>query len=106
MPKRKLASKMLTVANTIVYECPRERSTEIVGISMCNVSGAKANLRIYHVIPADTAGISNALFYDYAIDTHSTTFLDATIYMSPGDKLIAYASAASSIAVSVYGIEA
>lgn len=105
-PNRKLASKILTVANTIVYECPRERSTEIVAISLCNVSGAKVSMRLFHVIPADTAGTSNAIFYDYAIDTHSTTFVDSTLYMSPGDKLVAYASAASAITIIVYGIEA
>jgi len=106
MPKRKLASKTLTVANTIVYECPRERSTEIVAISMCNISGAKVNLRLFHVIPVDTAANHNAIFYDYAIDTHSTTFVDSTLYMSPGDKLVGYASAASAIAIMVYGVEA
>lgn len=104
-PNRKLASKTLTVANTTLYECPRDRSTEIVSISICNVSGTKATLRLFHCIPAETAGTSNAIFYDYAIDTKSTVMLDSTIYLLPGDKLVGYASAASSITVMIYGIE-
>lgn len=106
IPNRKLASRNLTVANTVLYECPRSRTAQIVLLAMCNISTTKASLRLYHVTSSDTASSNNALFYDYSVDSHSTTIVDATFYMTGGDKLIAYGSAAASITVTVYGIEA
>ena len=105
-PSRRLASRLLPAANLTVYECPQGRTCSVQCITVANVTGASANLRLFHVIPTESAGTANAIAYDVAVANGTVTAFELPITLTAGDKLVAYASIASALCVVCYGSEA
>jgi hypothetical protein len=71
----------------------------------CNTHSSKVTLRVFHVIPGESAGTSNALFYELDCASYTTTVAEFAVHMGAGEKLIARGGTASHIAVTVYGVE-
>lgn len=104
-PSRRLAARLLPAANLTVYECPQSRTCSISCVTVASVSGSSANLRIFHVIPAETAGTANAIAYDMPIPSGTMTAFEIGLTLTAGDKLVAYSSSASALCVILYGSE-
>ena len=105
-PRRKLAARALTTANMNVWECPINRSARVDAVLVCNIATAQVNFRLWHVTPTEVAQQATALFYDLVLRPNSTTVLEVPIYMNSGDRLVGYASASSSLGISVFGEDA
>ena len=104
-PMRRLEAPLAKVANTIIYECPSGKSATIESITMCNTHTGTVSLRVFHTSANETAGATNALYYDIALRAASTTVDDSRRYLNSGDRLTIYASTASVVAVAVHGVE-
>lgn len=102
---RKLVSRLAQAANTILYECPSGRGATVVSIVIANTHTGRVTYRLFHLLPAETAAVSNALMYDITLQANTTAVMDFPVYMSTGDRLVAYASTASVVNTSVYGSE-
>jgi hypothetical protein len=105
-PSRRLAARLLPVANLTVYECPQSRTCSVACVTVANVTASSASLRMFHVIPGEKAGTSNALAYDMPIPAGTMTAFEIGITLTTGDRLVAYASTASALCVMLYGSEA
>lgn len=103
--RRRLASRMPSTTATVIYEVPQGMSARIVKMFLCMTQTGSTTLQLHHVRPGETAGITNALYYDLSLAAKTTTVVDETLYLSGGDKIVAAASAASHICVTLYGEE-
>ena len=103
--RRKLSARALVTTNLIVYQCPADRLVRVDSIIVCNVSSSQVNFRLWHTNPSESPGQPTALFYDMIVRPNSTMTLEVPIYMTSGDKLVGYASVASSLGISVFGEE-
>ena len=100
---RKLASRLALVANTVVFECPSGRSIVIPTIVIANTNSSRVTFRLFHLLPNETAGTSNALLYDVVLEANTSLFLDSRVPVNAGDRIVAYASTASVVAITLYG---
>jgi len=103
--RRKLVSRTVPIAatNTVVLEA--RSNTSIDAIVASNSSSGNLSIRIFHVWPDESAGYGNALIYDAVIRANSAYVVPHPVYMTAGDRLIAYASTAAVLGVTVYGVE-
>ena len=102
---RKLGSRLALAANTVVFECPASRSIVVSSLVVANTSTSRVSFRLFHLLPTETAGTSNALLYDVVIEANSSLFLDSRLNLNAGDKIVAYASTANVAAVTIYGAD-
>lgn len=105
-PNRRLAARLLSAKNMTVYECPQSRTCGVTSVVIANVTAAAEEIGLHHVIPTESAGISNALLYAVSIAANSTIVVELAIALTAGDKLIAQGSTGSALCVTVYGSEA
>lgn len=104
-PRRRLAARVLPATDALVYECPSGRIAEVETMVFCNTHSSKVTLRVFHVIPGESTGTSNALFYELDCAAHTTTVAEFAVHMGAGEKLIARGGTASHISATVYGVE-
>ena len=104
-PMRRLAARTLPAANLIVYECPAGRSTNIETMVFCNTHSAKVTLRVFHLIPGESAGTTNALFYELDCAGYTSTVVEFPVHMGAGDRIVCRAGTASHICATLYGVE-
>lgn len=102
-PRRKLASRALIASNSIILECPIDRSLRVDAIVVCNIASTQVTFRLWHTLPVESATQATALFYDMIVRPNSTLILELPMHMNSGDRIIAYASAASSLGISLFG---
>lgn len=103
--RRKLCARLLPAANLILWECPVAKSVTVSSINICNTGTVQTNFRLFHLIASESASVTTALMYDMLLQANETTLYELQAYMNPGDRLVAYASTASAVAVSVFGSE-
>ncbi len=104
-PARRLGARMAQDVPSTLYEAPANRSARIDTIFITSVHSGSEALRIHHVRPGESPSMSNALYYDLSVAAKSTTVVDATIYMTPGDKIVIQTSASDHVCVTLYGEE-
>ena len=102
-PRRKLCARTVAAANTIMWECPKDRSTTVSSVIVCNTSTSQVTFRLFHTTPAESASATTALFYDLILRPNTTTVFEFKAFMNSGDRLIAYASTAAVVGVSIFG---
>lgn len=100
---RKLASRLALASNTVVFECPVNRSIYVPTMIVANTNTSRVSFRLFHLLPNETAGTSNALLYDVSIEANSSLFIDSRVSINAGDRIVAYASTANVVAISLYG---
>jgi len=105
-PSRRIVSRLLPAANLTCYECPQGRTCSLTFVNVANVTAAAASLRMFHVIPKETATTANAIAYDMSIPAGTTVAFELPFTLTSGDKLVAYSSVASALCVMLYGSEA
>lgn len=104
-PRRRLGARLAQLTALSVYETPADRTARIDKMFLCSVHTGNATVRVHHLKPGETASTSNALFYDLQLSAKTTQTIDATLWMSPGDKLVIIGGTADHICVTVYGEE-
>ena len=104
-PSRKLASMSCTATERTLYECPSGKTCEIRHMHFTSTHTGSEPVSLWHVKASEATAFSNALFYEYGLSAKAYLSEDAPIFMLPGEKLIAKASAADRITITIYGIE-
>jgi hypothetical protein len=101
----RLAQAEATTTYATIYTTPAATRTYIKNIDICNTTSG--TLRFYiHLIPkGDTAGVSNALFYNAPINANTTVQWTGSDILTPGD-LVQIKGSAAGIAVTITGGEA
>lgn len=102
---RKLASRLALASNTVIFECPANRSISLPTIVIANTHTSRVSVRLFHLLPNETAGTSNALLYDVMLDPNTSFFIDSRLCVNAGDRIVAYASTTNVLAVTIYGEE-
>ena len=80
--------------NTTVYTVPAVTKTIVKNINFCNSTVAAITVRVFAVPFGGSAGVSNALFYDYEIPEYFS--INKNMYLildTVGDFLVVYVSA-------------
>ena len=104
-PRRKLGSMLAKASAKTIYEVPANMSARIDTLVLCSTHSGTETITVQHVRPGETAGTSNSIYFDFSVSAKNSTFLDATLWMSAGDKILISASTADRICVTLYGEE-
>ena len=101
----RLAQAETTTSYVTIYTTPSLTRTYVKNIDICNTTSG--SLRFYiHLIPkGDTAGTSNALFYNAPINANTTVQWTGSEILTPRD-LIQIKGSAAGISVTITGGEA
>lgn len=100
---RRIAASLARATASSIYEVPQGKSVRISSVSICNTGSARLTVRLHHVLPGESAALSNAIFYDLEVAGYSTV-IDYTVRtMNSGERIFAQASTASVASFIVYG---
>lgn len=102
---QKLAQVQLGIADAQIYLTPGGTTTTITAIYITETSATARTFRLHQVDAAGSSAASNALFYDHGIGANRTIKDGAGIILEPAQMLRGLASAATSVTVTVFGIE-
>lgn len=105
-PSRKLAAHLAKAAAHHIYECPTDRTATVASMWITNTHSGNETVRVHHCRAGETVAASNALVYDLAVNSKTTTVYDQPIFMVGGDRVWVLASAADRVAITLYGSEA
>ena len=97
-------SQLGTVSSTL-YTVPSSTTTTVKQIALCNTAAANRTVAVYLVPSGGSASASNAILYDVAVDSKSTTFVNLSAVMATGDFIQASASVAASVTIHSFGIQ-
>jgi hypothetical protein len=99
-----LVSQQLANSETAIYTCPASKSVVIDTATLCNTSGATVAVYLSVVKTGGTAGAANRVAIIPALlPSDSTSVVELTGFLGPGDFISGYASAATSVAIVLRG---
>lgn len=104
-PRRRLAQAVPTSTTLRLYQCPAGKATRIDAIYVTNIHSGSTDVSIHHIVPGETAGTSNALYYQVTVAKGSVLIDDAPKYLLPGDQIMVSSSTGAHVTVTVYGEE-
>jgi len=99
------APAQLGTSPSTLYTVPGSTTTVVKQIALCNTAAANRTVAVYLVPSGGSSSTSNAILYDVAVDSKSTTFVNLSAVMATGDFIQASASVASSVAIHSFGIQ-
>jgi len=102
-PSRRIAAGLAKTTASSIYEVPQGRSGRVSSVSICNTGASRVTVRLHHVLPGESAALSNAIFYDLELAGYSTVIDYTARSMNSGERIFAQASTASVVAFMVYG---
>lgn len=83
-----------TTTNTTVYTVPAATKAIIKNCLMCNTTASAITVRVFAVPNGGSAGVSNALLYDYSIPANETFTRNMyQVLDTAGDFIVVYVSA-------------
>jgi len=101
----KLGQAAITTGVTTLYTVPALTRTFVKNMDIVNTSAGALTYRIFLVPSAGTAGATNALFYDFPIDSKENIQWTGTQILNAGDTIQIQASSAG-ITITASGAEA
>lgn len=104
-PRRRLAQAVANSSTLRLYQCPAGKAARIDAIYVTNIHSGASDVSIHHVVPGETAGTSNAIYYQVAVAKAAVLIDDAPKYLLPGDQLMVASSTGAHVVVTVYGEE-
>lgn len=105
-PSRKLSAQFAKASVHHIYECPSDRTATVASMWIVNTHSGNETVRVHHCRAGETPVASNALVYDFGVNSKTTTVFEQSIFMVGGDRLWVLASAADRVAITLYGSEA
>lgn len=105
-PSRKLSAQFAKASAHHIYECPSDRTATVASMWIVNTHSGNETVRVHHCRAGETPVASNALVYDFGVNSKTTTVFEQSIFMVGGDRLWVLASAADRVAITLYGSEA
>lgn len=98
----------LPAEGSYTYQVPVSTTTIVKQILLTNVSSDPRSITMW-LKPSATAyasvGLGNIIYYDLLISPNNTLALNLSLVLDAGDRLYARASAASSVNITISGIE-
>jgi hypothetical protein len=101
----KLGQAAITTSVTTLYTVPASTRAFVKNLDIVNTSAGTLTYRVFLVPSAGTAGTSNALFYDFSIDTKENIQWTGTQILNAGDTIQIQASG-TGITITASGAEA
>lgn len=102
------SASTLPSEGAFTYQVPSATVTIVKQIMLTNITSETRKVTIW-LKPSATAYASmttaNALYYDYSLSPFSTNVLNLSLVMDASDRLYARASAASSVNITISGLE-
>lgn len=99
-----LVSAQLANAEASIYQGPANSSVTIATATLCNTSGTAKTVYLSVVKAAGTAGAANRVaIIDLAANESCIVDELVGLFLSPGDFISGYASAATSVAIVLSG---
>ena len=99
------APAQLGTSLTTLYTVPGSTTTIVKQVALCNTAAANRTVTLHLVPSAGTAASANAILFDVAVDSKSTTFVNLSAVMATGDTIQASASVAASVSIHSFGIQ-
>ena len=88
-----------------IVRAERDEQIHIRSIWVANTTSSVRKITLQHIPAGESTGDGFALFDDLATKAHGLHLLtDTTVYLEPGDRLMASADAASAMALTIYGV--
>lgn len=100
-----LGQAAITASVTTLYTVPSSTRAFVKNFDFANTSSGPLTYRVYLVPSGGSAGTSNALFYDFLIDSKETINWTGTQILNEGDTIQVEASG-TGITVIASGAEA
>lgn len=95
---------ILGTSSRILIQAGESEQVTIEQLWLCNVGSSNRTIEMAHVPAGDDGAETNfRLFHETTVRAGQTVVVDTRISLMPGDKILASASAASSIVVTAYG---
>lgn len=102
------SASTLPSEGAFTYQVPSATVTIVKQIMLTNITSETRKITIW-LKPSATAYASittaNTLYYDYSISPFTTNVLNLSLVMDASDRLYARASAASSVNITISGLE-
>lgn len=102
------SSSTLPAEGSYTYQVPSSTVTIVKQIMLTNITGERRNITIW-LKPSATAYASitsaNAIYFDFIVSPFTTEILNLSLVMDENDRLYARASAASSVNITISGLE-
>ena len=103
---KKLGNAIISASYVTIYTAPAFTRTYIKDINLCSVTNNNHNVYV-HVVPSGgTAGISNAILYNFLINGNSVYNWNGLAIMNEGDTIQVKADTADRICVYISGADA
>jgi hypothetical protein len=102
---RKLFSCLISTTARVLYTCPSGRRCRIDAVVFVNIHTGTEKVTLHHVLPNDTPTSCNKLYHELSMSSATTVIDDTPKYLLAGETLVALASTANRIAITVYGVE-
>lgn len=90
----KLGQLAVTTSYAILYRVPVNTRTYVKDMDICNTTGSAITVYVSLVASGDTAGASNALFYNTSIPAYSTVQWTGSEILNAADTIQVKASTA------------
>ncbi len=103
---KKLGSAIASTSYVTIFTVPELTRTYVKDINACNVTANNHNCYIHIVPSGGTAGISNAILYNFLIGGHTVYNWNGLAIMNAGDTLQVKADVADAICFYVSGADA
>lgn len=101
-------STTLPAEGSFTYQVPASTTTIVKQMLLTNASSEPRSVTLWlkpSATPYASMGNGNILYFDTIISPNSTTALNLSLVMATGDRLYARASAASTVNLTISGIE-
>lgn len=100
---QRLNAQVLNTTNKVIYQAPPDANMHITQILAFNHGAGGASFNLHHVTANESATTANALYWQYNLSAKAPIQIQLEVTLRAGERLIALASAGSSINMLVYG---
>lgn len=101
---KRLSTLGITVALATAYTVPGATTTRVTEICLCNTSGGTLTVRLHFIPSGGSAGVTNAIMYDFLIPAGVPFIIPFNTWLNTGD-FIQHSASAVGIACTISGIE-
>jgi hypothetical protein len=98
----------LPASGNYTYEVPASTTTIVKQIMLTNTAGEPASMTMW-IKPSATAYASltngNIIYYDFAVESNSTTLLNLSLVLAQSDRIYVRASGTDKMNITMSGLE-
>jgi hypothetical protein len=103
--KRLGASAPADTNNATLYTVPAATTAVMKSLRICNVTSSDATCRVFLVPSGGSAGVTNAIYYDFTVPANSTLSDDGFHVLATGGTIVVRSSVADTLTFTASGAE-